>query len=213
MWGGVLSGLAGLKFSGSPNKNGSIIETTISVLSISRAVMISFVEKKGVKGLLSKFGFTPLGKFDPFWCKDAKWIKIIPASKKGIKKWSAKNRLKVAIPIENPPHNHWTIISPIHGTAEIRLVITVAPQKDICPQGRTYPRNAVAIRINRIVTPLIHVLLFLKDAWFKLRLIWIKIKIKNLLAPFICINRKVYPYSTSRVMWNILENALLTSEL
>ena len=36
-----------------------------------------------------------------------------------------------------------------------RLVITVAPQNDICPQGKTYPKNAVAINKNKIVTPLI----------------------------------------------------------
>ena len=35
-----------------------------------------------------------------------------------------------------------------------RLVITVAPQ-DICPQGRTYPINAVAIAMNRINTLMI----------------------------------------------------------
>jgi hypothetical protein len=35
--------------------------------------------------------------------------------------------------------------------AENRLVITVAPQNLICPQGSTYPMNAVAIaRINKI---------------------------------------------------------------
>jgi hypothetical protein len=36
------------------------------------------------------------------------------------------------------------------------LVITVAPQKDICPQGRTYPINAVAIMIINIITPIDH---------------------------------------------------------
>jgi len=34
------------------------------------------------------------------------------------------------------------------------LVITVAAQKDICPQGNTYPKKAVAIDNNKIVTPL-----------------------------------------------------------
>jgi len=37
-------------------------------------------------------------------------------------------------------------------------VITVAPQNDICPHGRTYPRNAVAITANIITTPDIHTL-------------------------------------------------------
>jgi hypothetical protein len=41
--------------------------------------------------------------------------------------------------------------------AEKRFVITVAPQNLICPQGRTYPMNAVAIvRMNKI-TPRFHV--------------------------------------------------------
>jgi hypothetical protein len=39
---------------------------------------------------------------------------------------------------------------------EISLVITVAPQKDICPQGSTYPRKAVPINRNKITTPIFH---------------------------------------------------------
>ena len=37
------------------------------------------------------------------------------------------------------------MLSPITGIAPKRPVITVAPQKDICPQGSTYPMKAVAI--------------------------------------------------------------------
>jgi len=37
------------------------------------------------------------------------------------------------------------------------LVITVAPQNDICPHGSTYPKKAVAIDIKKIVTPDIQV--------------------------------------------------------
>ena len=33
------------------------------------------------------------------------------------------------------------------------IKITLAPQKDICPQVKTYPINSVAIIINRINTP------------------------------------------------------------
>jgi hypothetical protein len=36
-------------------------------------------------------------------------------------------------------------------------VITVAPQKDIWPQGKTYPKNAAAITANKINVPTIHV--------------------------------------------------------
>lgn len=39
--------------------------------------------------------------------------------------------------------------------AENKFVITVAPQNDICPQGNTYPKNAVAITKSKIVTPTI----------------------------------------------------------
>jgi hypothetical protein len=38
------------------------------------------------------------------------------------------------------------------------LVITVAAQKLICPQGNTYPKNAANISNKYIVTPVIHVL-------------------------------------------------------
>lgn len=38
-------------------------------------------------------------------------------------------------------------------------MITVDPQKDICPQGNTYPIKAVPITTNNIITPIVHVLL------------------------------------------------------
>ena len=72
-------------------------------------------------------------------------------------KWREKNRFSVALLIENPPQIHITVILPMQGIVEIKLVITVAPQNDICPQGRTYPRNAVAIEIKKILTPIIQV--------------------------------------------------------
>jgi hypothetical protein len=81
----------------------------------------------------------------------------------GSTKWIAKNRLSVALSTANPPHIHSTSILPIYGIAENRLVITVAPQNLICPQGSTYPMNAVAIvRINKI-TPIFHVSVSLND--------------------------------------------------
>ena len=45
-----------------------------------------------------------------------------------------------------------TNIFPIYGIVDIRLVITVAPQNDIDPQGSTQPRTAVAIESKKIVT-------------------------------------------------------------
>lgn len=45
---------------------------------------------------------------------------------------------------------------PIPGIAENRFVITVAPQKLICPQGNTYPMKAVAIIKKKIAIPEYH---------------------------------------------------------
>lgn len=78
-------------------------------------------------------------------------------------KCSEKNRFKVAIPIENPPQSHLTTSSPTIGIADKRFVITVAPQKDICPHGSTYPKKAVAINKIIIVTPESQVLVNLND--------------------------------------------------
>lgn len=72
---------------------------------------------------------------------------------KGNKKWNVKNRVSVALSTANPPQIHCTKSGPIYGIAENKLVMTVAPQNDICPQGRTYPKKAVAITRSRITTP------------------------------------------------------------
>jgi hypothetical protein len=52
---------------------------------------------------------------------------------KGKTKCKAKNLFKVALLTEKPPQMNSTISCPIHGIALIRLVITVAPHKLICP--------------------------------------------------------------------------------
>jgi len=59
------------------------------------------------------------------------------AMMKGRRKWKAKKRVSVALSTENPPQIHWTRTLPMYGTADKRLVMTVAPQNDICPHGRT----------------------------------------------------------------------------
>lgn len=71
----------------------------------------------------------------------------------GSRKWNAKNRLRVALSTANPPQIHSTRDFPMYGMAENRLVITVAPQNLICPHGRTYPMNAVAIVTMNSRTP------------------------------------------------------------
>lgn len=112
MWIGVFKGLAGLKFSGSPKEKGNWKDKTIVDIKIKIAVIISLLEKNGWKGVLSILGFIPVGLLDPVSCREAKCKTTKNASKNGIKKWSIKNRLNVAIPIEKPPHNHSTIDTP-----------------------------------------------------------------------------------------------------
>lgn len=63
----------------------------------------------------------------------------------------------MALSTANPPHIHSTKLGPIYGTAENKLVITVAPQNDICPQGNTYPIKAAAMVRNKIIIPVIQV--------------------------------------------------------
>ncbi len=62
----------------------------------------------------------------------------------------------MALLIENPPQSHFTNIGPFQGITEKRLVITVAPHKDIWPHGKTYPIKATAINNKNKVTPVIH---------------------------------------------------------
>ena len=73
-------------------------------------------------------------------------------------KCKERNRIKVLLSTEKPPQIQNVIICPKYGIAEIRFVITVAPQNDICPQGRIYPKKAVAIKVKIIKTPDNHTL-------------------------------------------------------
>lgn len=81
---------------------------------------------------------------------------LSPAITKGSRKWKAKNRFRVALSTANPPQIHSTSIPPMYGMADRRLVITVAPQNLIWPQGRTYPTKAVAIVAIINTTPIFH---------------------------------------------------------
>lgn len=82
---------------------------------------------------------------------------VMAAMIKGRRKWNAKNRVSVALSTEKPPQIHWTSVLPTYGTADRRFVMTVAPQKDICPHGSTYPTKAVIITRRRSTTPTFHV--------------------------------------------------------
>jgi len=117
--------------------NGNIKEIVVKKININMALKESFEEKKGWKDILSIFLFVPIGFFDPDICRDIRWRIKIAKIKKGIKKCNMKNRFSVAFLTEKPPHNHSTISFPIYGIADTKLVITVAPQNDICPQGST----------------------------------------------------------------------------
>jgi len=68
-----------------------------------------------------------------------------------------KNRVNVALSTANPPQIHCTNICPKYGIADNKLVITVAAQKDICPQISTYPIKAAPITKSKISTPIDHV--------------------------------------------------------
>ena len=75
---------------------------------------------------------------------------------KGIKKCKVKNLPKLALPTRNPPHNHSVALSPSMNITVRKFVITVAAQKLICPQGKTYPINAVRTVTKNNTTPLNH---------------------------------------------------------
>jgi len=74
----------------------------------------------------------------------------------GTRKCREKNRFSVGWETEKFPHIHSTNFFPTRGSAEKMLVITVAPQNDICPQGRTYPKKAVAMVSSINVSPDAH---------------------------------------------------------
>lgn len=94
---------------------------------------------------------------DPVSCRKRRWIIVKAAMIKGKRKWKAKNRVRVALSTEKPPQIHSTRVLPTYGTADKRFVITVAPQKDIWPQGRTYPTKAVIMTRSSRITPMFHV--------------------------------------------------------
>ena len=64
---------------------------------------------------------------------------VITAARRinGSRKCKVVNRVRVALLTDGPPQIQVTIVFPTYGMADIRLVITVAPQNDICPHGRT----------------------------------------------------------------------------
>jgi len=74
---------------------------------------------------------------EPLICNKVICNNDIAAKTKGNKKCNTKNLFNVGLSTEKPPHNQLTIYLPTMGKAPNKLVITVAPHKDICPHGRT----------------------------------------------------------------------------
>lgn len=163
IWTGVTRELAGIKFSGSPKSHGVCIEIMINNVKKMINPKASLKVKYGWKGVLSKLLFNPKGLEEPVAWRNKRWIIENAAIKNGNKKWKVKNRVKVALLTANPPHNQSTISFPIRGIADAKFVITVAPQKDIWPQGKTYPRKAVPIVKKRRTTPTVQVIWKLYD--------------------------------------------------
>lgn len=95
------------------------------------------MKNKGEKRFYQNFYLNLRDYFFQFDVKIINELLMLLQLKKGSIKWSEKNRIKVGLSTANPPHIHWTRFSPIYGIAENKLVITVAPQKDICPHGKT----------------------------------------------------------------------------
>ena len=122
-----------MKFSGSPNNQGSKIDRENKNVNIIIKPKTSFQRKKGSNFTLSKSILVPKGLPEPLSCKKNKWSTDIAPIIKGNKKWRAKKRVRVALSTEKPPHSQKTISEPTYGIAEKRFVITVAPQKDIWP--------------------------------------------------------------------------------
>lgn len=94
-----------------------------------------------------------MGFEEPVLWSKIRWTITRAVIIKGRIKCNEKNRFKVGWDTEKFPHTQVVTCGPKYGMAEIILVITVAPQKDICPQGRTYPMKAVIIVRSRIITP------------------------------------------------------------
>jgi hypothetical protein len=149
----VTKGLAGIKLSGSIRQYGEYRLMKASTRNAKNSVIKSFTEKNGLKERAELGPDTPKGLEAPRSCTRARWTPAKAARISGSTKCRAKNRDRVGSLTEYPPHSHSTSCCPKYGTADKRLVITVAPQNDIWPHGSTYPRKAAAIVRKISTTP------------------------------------------------------------
>jgi len=97
----------------------------------------SLIENSGLNFILSLLKFVLEGFEDPFSCSRIRWIIAITDRIMGRRKWSEKNRFRVGESTAGPPQIHVSRVFPTSGMADSTPVITVAPQNDICPHGRT----------------------------------------------------------------------------
>lgn len=109
---GVTRGFAGMKFSVSPRRKGLVSTRKISVQSMITNPTRSLNEKYGWNGTLFRLEGVPAGLLDPVWCRNKRWIMVIPATINGSTKWKVKNRVSVALSTANPPQSHCTNICP-----------------------------------------------------------------------------------------------------
>ena len=112
IWLGVIIGFAIIKLLWSLSKYGKI-KVKIKNIHINIINPIkSLIKKYGEKVILSKFLLIPNGLLDPVKCKKNKGINVNIMIINGRIKWIEKNRVKVALLIENPPQIQITIEFP-----------------------------------------------------------------------------------------------------
>ena len=113
MCGGVVSGLAGVKFSGSPRRFGENRARVVSGVIMKINPRMSFIEKYGWNGILSQSDEMPRGLLEPDSCRKVKWMRVSPVIMNGRRKCRAKNRVSVGLSTENPPQAHSTMVWPM----------------------------------------------------------------------------------------------------
>lgn len=111
---------------------------TIPIIMINKINGIeSLTKNRGINFTLSCLVCVDVGLEDPFSCSSIKWTNTRAMISIGRRKCNEKKRVKVGWDTEDPPQIQVTRSFPTSGMAVITPVITVAPQNDICLQGRT----------------------------------------------------------------------------
>jgi hypothetical protein len=103
---GVTRGLAGLRFSTSPNMSGLFEISIIIRREIQTIGDRSFILKWGWNLILSGLVDDPVGFDDPVSCRAIKWTITTAAIAMGVMKCREKNRFKVGWETEKFPHSH-----------------------------------------------------------------------------------------------------------